>query len=173
MGQKKLALATKSYKEGDLKKAIYILEGTKEKINSHRFVLSFFYFLDKKLEKIRPELLLLVDIDYEDLGFLKQLCILAKDPKLMVDTLSHNSKIKQGEKDLAIGEVFFEVGEYDLAESHYLKAIEAGEVVPYKHLSMISFEKGDDFRAEELMVSGLEQGAVKASDLLEFYEFHF
>ncbi|WP_225587069.1 tetratricopeptide repeat protein [Algoriphagus sp. Y33] len=172
IGEKKLILAIKSYKDQDLKKAIYILEKTKEKINSHKLVLSFFYFLDKQIEKIGIELSALKNVDLEDLDFVKQLCILSKDPNLMIDVMSNSSKIEQKKKELAIGDVYFELGDYELAEKHYNKAVEFGEITPYKPLSTIYSYRGDDSYAEELLVSGLKEGVVEPSDVLEFYEFH-
>ena len=171
MGQKKLALAIKSYNDGDLKKAIYILEKTKEKISSHRFVLSFFYFLDKQIEKIGPELAALIDVSFDDIEFLKQLCVLLKDPNLLIDVLTRSSNIEQGKKDLAIGDVYLELDYHDIAERHYLKAVDLGEIIPYKSFSTIFSHRGDDYRAEELLLSGIELGVVEATDLLEFYEF--
>ncbi|MBW3466874.1 tetratricopeptide repeat protein [Arthrospiribacter ruber] len=173
MGQKKLALATKSYNSGDLKKAIYILEKINDRLNIHRFVLSFFYYLDKKLDKIRPELLSVNGIEVDDLGFLKQLCFLSKDPDLMIQVLSNSPKIKEGEKTLEIGNLYFDLELFELAEKYFLEAIKLGEETPYKALSTIFLNRKEYTNAEEILESGFKSGRVEAIDLLEFYEFEF
>lgn len=172
-GQKKFILASKSLQKGELDRAIEIISGTKEKKNYHRVFLSYIFYLKREPQIAINEIINLFDLELSELEFLKNLCILLDQPHLFNQILERSPKIQNDEKSLALGEVYFAVGDFTNAEFFLKKAIDSGSDNAIIQLPKVYIELGRLQEAENYYLKGFRLGKIRPHEILDFYFTEF